>query len=310
MLSDQVEPTNWAEQSLSRTIVLFRVLKYDSMVDFSQPFRTVTPTLDGPVLRALAASQSALTRTQVLRLVDEGSEAGVRKVLRRLVEQGIVVEEHVGSRFTYRANRQHIMWPAVEVLTSAHERLDERIQNCVTNWTIEPLSVELFGSVATGQSTSESDIDLIVVSPYLEPDQIEQWDQQVDDLRDAVQQWTGNVCEILVMDPPELIEAKANNEPTLSSRRVSLAGASIDSMIPSREIAQLLSKQLVTPELSQQMARISEMASKAITPELTQQMARITEIASRSMNTPEMRRLQEQVAKIAAASTLNELPDV
>ncbi len=251
-------------------------------MDFSRPFRAVTPTLDGPVLRALAASQSALTRTQVLRLVDEGSEAGVRKVLKRLVEQGIVVEEHVGSRFTYRANREHIMWPAVEVLTTAHERLDERIQGHVNDWTIKPMSVELFGSVATGQSTSASDVDLIVVSPYLESDQNEPWDQQVDDLRDAVQQWTGNFCEILVMDPPELIEAKANNEPTLSSRRVSLAGDSIDSMIPSQEYAQRLSEQLRSPELARQMERVSKLAPQ-------------------SFDTPAMKRIQDQVAKIAAS---------
>jgi predicted nucleotidyltransferase len=251
-------------------------------VDFSHPFRVIAPTLDGPVLRALAGSRTALTRPQVLRVVGEGSEAGVRKVLRRLVEQGIVVEEHVGSRYTYRANREHIMWPAIEVLTSAHEILDERIQAKVGEWAVQPLSVELFGSVATGSSTSASDIDLIVVSPHCAPDQEEDWDQQVDDLRDAVQQWTGNVCEILVMDPPELIHAKANDEPTLASRRVSLVGDSIDAMIPTREFARQLSEQLMTPELSDRFEQIS---------------TKMTE----SMGTPEMQRLQSQIAKIAEA---------
>jgi len=247
-------------------------------VDFSQPFRALTPTLDGPVLRALAGSQAALTRTQVLRLLDDGSEAGVRKVLKRLVDQGVVIEEHVGTRFTYRANREHILWPAVEILTSAHDRLDERIRARVAEWKIQPLSVELFGSVAAGQSTSESDIDLMIVSPYLDKEADETWEQQLDDLRDSVQRWTGNVCEILVLDPPQLVEAKANGEPALDSTRVSLAGDRIDAMVPSKEIAQLLSKQIMTPELTKGMSQ------------------------AKAMKTPEMKRLLDQLNKSANAA--------
>ncbi len=245
-------------------------------MDFSNPFRVVTPTLDGPVLHALSGSDAALTRAQIHRLSKSGSDAGVRKVLKRLVGQGIVVEEHVGSRFTYRANREHLLWPAVEAFASAHELLDERIQTEVATWSIPPMSVELFGSVATGRSTGESDVDLMIVSPHLTVDDEDAWDAQVDSLRDAVLRWTGNVCEILVMDPPQLVEAKANDEPSIRSERVSLAGDRIDAMVPSPDIARLFAQMVET---------------KRQTKSLTEALEK----------TPEMKRLREQMQQVRSA---------
>ena len=259
------------------TIVRSFVLKYDRLMDFSQPFRALTPTLDGPVLRALARSRSAMTRQQIVILAGEGSEAGIRKVLNRLVEQGIVIQERIGTHYTYAANREHILWPAVEIVASAHDKLDERIRSRVEEWEIQPLSVELFGSVATGLSTRESDIDLMVVSPHMAHDKEDAWDQQIDDLRESVERWTGNVCEILVMDSPRLVEAKASQEPTLASPRVSLVGDKIDLMLPNLDIAR------------QASTLLAKSNSRAITQALT------------AATSPETKRLLAEVAKYAKA---------
>lgn len=175
-----------------------------------------------------------MTRPQILALTEGGSEAGIRKVLSRLVNQGIVIEERLGTHFTYLANREHILWPAVQIIVSAHDRLDERIESRVEEWKIQPLSVELFGSVVTGESTSDSDIDLMVVRPYLTDRQGEDWDVQIDQLRESVERWTGNACEILVLDSPGLVEAMASGEPVLASPRVTVAGGSIDAMMSKR----------------------------------------------------------------------------
>src|SRR5665811_1674142 len=93
----------------SRTIVPTPGLLYASDVDFSQPFRAVTPTLDGPVLRVLARTTHPMTRQQVADLLGEASEAGVRKVLRRLAEQGVVIEQRIGTHYTYVGNRERIL---------------------------------------------------------------------------------------------------------------------------------------------------------------------------------------------------------
>lgn len=168
-----------------------------------------------------------MTRRQVTDLVADASEAGVRKVLKRLVAQGLVIEERVGVQFTYGANRDHIIWPAVEIVVAARQQLDEKIREHVVGWEVQPISIELFGSMATGESTSESDIDLMIYRGHLDGDELETWSEQIDELRSLVERWTGNVCEILEIDPPSLVEMAANDEPVLKSPTVTLVGTQL-----------------------------------------------------------------------------------
>ena len=131
-----------------------------------------------------------MTRQQVADLIGVASEAGVRKVLRRLSEQGVVIEQRIGTHYSYVGNRERILWPAVEVFMSVADRLDTTIREHVVAWEVPALSVELFGSVASvaaGTSTADSDIDLMVYRPSLTEDQVELWDGQVAELRVAVE---------------------------------------------------------------------------------------------------------------------------
>lgn len=196
-------------------------------VDFSSPYRVITPTLEGPVLRALAGAEVAMTRSQILFLVEDASEAGIRKALARLVEQGIVTEERIGSRYTYEANRDHLLWPSVEGLLRVRDLLRERIRAVVFGWAIPPVSVELFGSVAHGGATAASDVDLLVLRPDLQPDESDIWDDQICDLQDQLFRWTGNYCDVLVLAPAQFAAAVASDEPVLRSGLVNLAGLAL-----------------------------------------------------------------------------------
>jgi len=231
-------------------------LLYVSDVDFSQPFRAVTPTLDGPVLRVLARTTQPMTRQQVADLIGVASEAGVRKVLRRLAEQGVVIEQRIGSHYTYVGNREHILWPAVEVFMSAADRLDTTIREHVEAWEVPALSVELFGSVAAGTSTADSDIDLMVYRPSLTEDQVELWDGQVAELRVAVERWTGNACEVLEIDPRTLVEMAAEDEPVLKSPRVPISGLDIAAAVPSMEIAKSIQKAMASSDVNRFLASV------------------------------------------------------
>jgi predicted nucleotidyltransferase len=171
-----------------------------------------------------------MTRAQILRQVEDASEAGVRKTLTRLVEQGIVTEERIGSRYTYSANRDHLLWPGIETLLSARRLLAERIEETTMEWEIPPISVELFGSVAQGSSTGSSDIDLLIIRPELDEDQGDTWERQVGALLDRIVLWTGNSCDIVTLDPEEVAAAHAREDPVVTSRTSNIAG------IPAREI--------------------------------------------------------------------------
>ena len=237
-------------------------------MDFSQPFRVVTPTLDGPVLRVLARTTHPMTRQQVTDLVGEASEAGVRKVLRRLAEQGVVIEQRIGSRYTYLGNREHILWPAVEVFMSAADRLDRAICEHVEAWALPALSVELFGSVAAGTSTADSDIDLMGYRPSLTDDHTALWDRQVAELRMAVERWTGNACEILEIDPRTLVDMAAEDEPLLKAPRVPVAGLNIAAAVPSKVMAETLRKAMVGGDFGWSLAQFGLRKVDVLGPEL------------------------------------------
>ena len=305
---------------LSRTIVRTSELLYASAVDFSQPFRAMTPTLDGPVLRVLARTTHPMSRQQVADLIGEASEAGVRKVLRRLAEQGVVIEQRIGSHYTYMGNREHILWPAVEVFMSAADRLDTTIREHVQAWEVPALSVELFGSVAAGTSTADSDVDLMVYRPFLTDDQVGLWDSQVAELRMAVERWTGNACEILEIDPRTLVEMAAVDEPVLKAPRVTISGLNIAAAFPSMEIARSLQKAMAGSDVSRSLARIDSkrFADAVISPELRRTMEELHKgFASsamkeivRTLGSPQLEAIgkqQAEIARVAESRTMDAL---
>ncbi|WP_375001310.1 nucleotidyltransferase domain-containing protein [Aeromicrobium sp. CTD01-1L150] len=232
-------------------------------MDVREPFAVVTPTLDGPVLRVLAAAAAPLTTHQVINLCATGSPAGIRKVLRRLADQGIAVEARVGKTYTYEANRDHLAWPAVEHLSTLMQRLDQHIRTAVEQWAIQPLSVELFGSAARGEAAQDSDIDILVVAPSLATDELDTWETQTSDLHDAVAQWTGNSVEVLTLTPDELVDMVAENAPAVTERRRPIAGVPTTDLLP-RSFAHTLSTKTFTPSVA-----------KALNAQLTPSTARL-----------------------------------
>ncbi len=181
-------------------------------MDVSHPIRSIIPTLDAPVLEALAGTRRRLSGREVHRLAGAGSVRGVRLVLARLVAQGLVdAEEHAGA-ILYAANRTHLAWPAIEELAAIRGELFGRIRDVVVGWSIQPLHVSLFGSAARSDGDASSDIDLLVVRPDTLPDD-EAWEDQVDALRDDVRDWTGNRCQVLAVDRRRLAEHVAVGDP-------------------------------------------------------------------------------------------------
>lgn len=94
-------------------------------MDVSMPIKTVVPSLDGPVLAALAATAMPMGLATVHTRAGRGSKSGVRSVLLRMVDEGLVLEVPGG----YMLNRDHIAAPAVEMLATLHGELTSRIRH-------------------------------------------------------------------------------------------------------------------------------------------------------------------------------------
>lgn len=161
------------------------------------PFRTVASSLDGEVLAVLAGADAAFTPPQVHRLIGSHSEDGVRKVLRRLVEQGVVLDERVGQAVSYRLNREHLAAPHIIGIARLYQELLDRIRAELDGWKIAPAFVGLFGSLPRREMRPDSDIDLFVARPDDVQGDDPEWRDQLDRLAERVTAWTGNDARVL-----------------------------------------------------------------------------------------------------------------
>jgi len=175
-------------------------------MDVSMPISTVTPSLDGPVLTALAATSSPIGLAEVHRRAGRGSKSGVRSVLVRMVDEGVVVEVPGG----YLLNRDHIATPAIELMANLHGELVSRIRGHVQGWTTQPALVGMFGSAARRDGDSDSDIDVLVVSDG--PDLAD----RVDQLAAQITGWTGNRAHVIGRTPEEIARLTRDKESILA----------------------------------------------------------------------------------------------
>ena len=171
-------------------------------MDVAVPLRAVVPTLDGPVLSVLAATTAPLSLAEVHRRAGDGSKSGIRRVLLRLVAEGLVLEVPGG----YVLNRDHLAAPAVELLANLHGELMARIRHEVGAWSPAPRLVGLFGSAARRDGDARSDIDVVVVSDEVSGDDVER-------LRDRIEAWTGNTAQIIALTPADVRRLRRATEP-------------------------------------------------------------------------------------------------
>lgn len=171
-------------------------------MQLQSPLTLVTAALDGHVLTVLTRIDAWLTTPQIRASLSSFSDEGIRKVLRRLVEQGIVEAETVGRTSHYRLNRQHLAAAPLVALVDLDRELLRRLSAHVSAWHVAPIYASLFGSAAGGAMRPDSDIDIFLVSPdAADPDV---WDQQTLELAGQVTLWTGNDARVLDMTESEV----------------------------------------------------------------------------------------------------------
>lgn len=175
-------------------------------MDVSNPISTVVPSLDGPVLAALAATSTPMGLADVHTRAGRGSKSGVRSVLLRMVDEGLVHEVPGG----YVLNRDHVAAPAIELLAALHGELVSRIRAVAEGWSTPPQLIGLFGSAARRDGDADSDIDVLVVSD--DPD----LDDRVDELAAQIRRWTGNRAQIIGRTPEEITRLRRAKEPILA----------------------------------------------------------------------------------------------
>jgi predicted transcriptional regulator len=175
-------------------------------MDLTRPFATVTPTLDGDVLGVLATHDATFTTGQIHRVLNRFSEEGIRKVLARLVRQGVVLSERVGHTYAYRLNTAHLAAEPILALAKLSDRFLTRLEEQLSGWDHPPAYAAIFGSAVRGTMTADSDMDLFLVRQNGTP--LSEWEIQVHELAAAVTAWTGNDARVIEYTVAELRAAR------------------------------------------------------------------------------------------------------
>ncbi|WP_158257236.1 nucleotidyltransferase family protein [Kineococcus xinjiangensis] len=193
--------------------------------------------MDGPVLAVLAGTTTPLAGREVARLVSTGSRPGVQRVLKRLTAEGVVRAERRSNAVYYTGNRDHLAWPAVELLTRLRTELLHRLTTHLEHWSVRPVTAAVFGSLARGDGSAESDIDLLLVrGEGIAPERLLAWEQHVETLVATAHAWTGNPVQPYDISLAELRQHVVAGEPIVASWRreaLTLTGRNLGSLLRS-----------------------------------------------------------------------------
>lgn len=173
---------------------------------FNEPFGGIIPGARGAVLAALLRTDTPLTGRQIHGLLsDDYSLWTVQETLKSLTKLGLTETQTIGRASVHTINEEHASVAPLRILLDPVAALRDAV-SAVTDGDVQ--AVLLFGSIARGEATPDSDIDLAVIAP---PD----WDNRVE-LEDSVRMHLGNDCDVLVLTEADFNRLAASGEPVVS----------------------------------------------------------------------------------------------
>jgi predicted nucleotidyltransferase len=173
---------------------------------FNEPFGGVIPGPHGAVLAVLLRTDTPMTGRQIHALLsDDYSLWTVQQALKSLTKLGLTQTQTIGRAGVHTINEEHASVLPLRALLDPVAALREAV-SAVTDGDVQ--AVLLFGSLARGEATPDSDIDLAVIAPA-------DWDNRVE-LEDSVRTHLGNNCDVLVLTEADFNRLAVSGEPVVS----------------------------------------------------------------------------------------------
>lgn len=175
-------------------------------MDLGSPVLDIAPAVRGALLQALARLEQPITRRQL------AAAAGVAPgnasaVIEELIQSGLVSETVAGRSSMVVLNRSHLAAGPVLALAGLRGELIRRLRERLSAWP-DLHGAWLFGSVARGDASSDSDIDLLIVADDLQSRELH---DRLSHLHADVRSWTGNDLQLVEHSPSswrKLVRAK------------------------------------------------------------------------------------------------------
>lgn len=172
-------------------------------MDWENPLRSLSATVDADVLKALSTADDAVTGSELARLAGR-SYAQVYAVVGRMVDDGLVRMARYGRTKTYRLNRDHVLAHAVLRVLAAPVRVEGEIRRLGLAWNPQPVSIAFVGPTARRQTAPDEAIDLLIVRPEAVSERDAGWSAQVDDLSLAARALSGNQVHVIEVSESRL----------------------------------------------------------------------------------------------------------
>lgn len=166
------------------------------------------------VLQRLSLVRGGLTgrRISELSLVPLGS---TQRILRRLVDMGLLTVQPAGRANVYSLNRSHLLWPVVDSALNVPLQIEGMIAETVHRHVGDSAVVAIYGSFARGEAGPDSDIDILIVWLVELAENLRI--SALDELNERLESATGNRIEIVDLPLSDFHRLVAVNDPLIDS---------------------------------------------------------------------------------------------
>ena len=200
-------------------------------MNLSEPADLVMPRTTGAVLRVLAGADTSFSVREAARIAGVSAPRAL-EIINHAEERGLVIVERAGQSRMCRLNRQHLAAGAIVALVTLRSQILERIRLEVESWEVQPAHASLFGSVARGDGTPDSDLDVLVVRT--DDVDVESWERQLSTSGERLRLAIGNTVSWFDVSRADLRRAVAAREELVDRWRsdgVHLAGSALEDVL-------------------------------------------------------------------------------
>jgi predicted nucleotidyltransferase len=207
MVAPPADPRPWAlSRAIRPAIICLDFRSYDLLsdhrlanlhgVNLGEPVLDLAPGVRGALLQALARLEQPVTR-RALAAIAGVAPGHASAVVEQLIETGLVAETAAGRSSMVALNRSHLAAGPLLTLAGLRGELIRRLRVELARWP-DLRGAWLFGSVARGQSTGESDVDVLIVA---DDPQSSELHGRLAQLHADVRSWTGNELQVVEHSP-------------------------------------------------------------------------------------------------------------